>query len=152
MVMFNVVFFSIEVTASLIGGLLAGLVSFLLLKRYDQAGKTMENLPGKTGISEKTMFLLFAILFGLIHGFIISITRISGLVGEISLLDSALFLLPFTILYSTGMFLGLWKYFSGSKEKEERNQWIKVAVLYSFILNITSGFLTFLVAMAIFFV
>ncbi|GEM_PF-6641604 len=150
--MFNVVFFSIEIIASLVGGLLAGLISLTLLKKYEQAKETVGNLPGKTGINEKVAFLLFVVLVGLIHGLIISLIRISGLVEEISLLDSAIFLLPFTILYSVGIFLGIWRYFSDKRKKEERNQWIKIAVLYSFVLNIVSGFLTFLIAMAIFFV
>ncbi len=152
MVMFNVVFFSIEITASLIGGLIAGLASLILLRRYEQARKTMEKLSGKTEISGGSVFLLFAVLVGLIHGLAMGIIRFSGLIGGVSLLDSTPLFLPFTILYSVGIFVGIWNYLSSKKEREERNQWIKVAVLYSFILNIVSGFLTFLIAMTLFFV
>lgn len=145
------VFLYIEIIASILGGLVAGALSLLVLKNYEMAEHTTERFSQKLSLGKKTSFILFSVVIAIIHGLIVSAIRMSGLMGNVSLLMSTPYLLPFTIVFSVGMFLGLWKYFRREKEKDERNQWIKIAVLYSFVLNIVSGFLTFFLGMLVFF-
>ena len=144
-------FLFIEIAASIIGGLAAGGLSLLVLKNYEKAAHTMKRFSERLGLGKKASFVLFALAVAIIHGLLVSAVRISGLMGNVSLLMSTPYLLPFTIVFSVGMFLGLWKYLRDGKEKEERNQWIKIAVLYSFVLNIVSGFLAFFFGMLVFF-
>ncbi|MFP4115576.1 MAG: hypothetical protein ACLFTQ_00005 [Candidatus Aenigmatarchaeota archaeon] len=149
--MVDFTFLYIEVAASIIGGLAAGGLSLFFLKNYKRAGQTAERFSEKLGLGKRTSFVLFTVAAAIIHGLIVSAVRTSGLVRNVSLMMSTPYLLPFTILYSIAMFLGLWNYFRDGGEKGERNQWIKVAVLYSFVLNIVSGFLTFFLGMLVFF-
>lgn len=148
--MFETTFLSLEILASLIGGLIAGLVCLVFLSEYKEAEETVKSFAEKLHLGKKASFIALSLLIALIYSLVVGTVRISGPMDQISLTSSIPYLLPVTIVYSVATFLVFWKIF-GKENKEERKQWLLTSTIYGIILNLASGFLTFLFAMLAFF-
>lgn len=149
--MFEVTFFTIELIASLIGGLISGLICLVLLDEYDKAGKTVERFAEKINLGKKPSFLILSLIVAFGYVLLITGIRTTGLIDKISLMSSIPLLLPLTIAYSMTAFMFFWINFREEEKHGERNQWLFISSVYGLIFNLISGFLTFLLAFLTFF-
>lgn len=150
--MLNTTFLAIELFASLVGGLVSGLLCMMLVRGRKGAEEAVKEFAGRVNLGFRSSFLLFAILVAVSHSLIVGAVRAAGALENVSLMASVPYLLPFTVLYSLLLFFAFWRSYGSGKEKDARRHWLVTSVIYAIVLNLVAGLFTFLLAMIIFFV
>lgn len=141
-----------RIATGLLGGFLAGLVSYLFYRKYEEAHELMKRLvyrpiglPEDSQSFKKRSYLLTMSITGMVFGFIFEALRMHNFLKQLTLRMQNLTFFAFAIGLSIAMFQVFlhWKMENISKKVAE--QWLVIGLVFGFFLGLFFNLVSFFV-------
>ncbi|MFP4116566.1 MAG: hypothetical protein ACLFQ8_00640 [Candidatus Aenigmatarchaeota archaeon] len=141
-----------RIAAGLIAGFLAGLVSYLLYRKYEEAHELLKRLvyrpiglPDEGQMFRKRSYLLIMSITGMIFGFVFEALRMHRFLKQLTVRMQDLAFFAFSICLSVAVFQIFlhWKMKDASKKVME--QWLILGLVFGFFLGLFFNLISFFV-------
>ncbi len=139
-----------RIAAGLLGGLFAGLVSYLVYRRYEEAKELINRLlyrplgiPEEESTFRRRTYLILMSVTGLVFGFFFEALRMGNLLERLHLHIQNLTFFAFSIGLSLALFQILLYCKVENVSKEMVEQWLIIGLVFGFFLGLFFNLVSF---------